>query len=148
MRERTLLPEYIRFLRQCDLDHEVDQAGDMDELLAHHGWADDTCALVAARLGSCSGQWGGEQAGQWLDGGGSGDYLAAETGQRAMLAAAKAEFEHDGPWARDLMEAPESIFEDEVRYNVDLFAPCLAPAALAELEAHVRARWASDPARA
>ena len=148
LRDRALLPRYLAFLRQCDLDHEVDQAGDLDALAQSHGWAEDTCALVAARLGSCAGQFGEEQVGQWLEEAGLADYLAGQAGQAAMLAAAKAEFGHDGAWARGLVHAAEDSFEGELRFWLGFLEPCLAPAAMDELERHVRALRAAGPSPA
>src|SRR5690606_5895857 len=86
MHDRKWLPDYLRFLRSNDLDHEVDQAGDIDAIIERYGWAPDTLALAAARLVSCQGQFGEEQFGQLLEEGlsdhldtakGRGDFLEA-----------------------------------------------------------------------
>lgn len=61
MLDRKWIPAYIDFLTSCDLDHEVDQAGDLDLAIETYGWHTDTCALAAARLVSCHGQFGEEQ---------------------------------------------------------------------------------------
>ncbi|MEX6626238.1 hypothetical protein [Tenacibaculum salmonis] len=73
-KDKKWMPEYINFLRTCDLDHEVNQGGDMEELIEQYGWNKETCSLAIARLITCCGQHGSEQFEDLLENGLS-DYI-------------------------------------------------------------------------
>lgn len=68
------IPEYITFLRTCDLDHEVDQSGDISTIVEQYGWCEATLSLAISRLFSCHGQHGTEDIEQML-GNGLSDFV-------------------------------------------------------------------------
>ncbi|TYT24930.1 hypothetical protein FZO89_00785 [Luteimonas viscosa] len=144
-RDRAWIPAYVDFLRSCDLDHEVDQWGDMDEVVERYGWQPDTCALAAARLASCHGQHGEEQFSGWLDAG-LREYLDTGEGRAGFLAAAKAEFDADGPQMRRNLEMSREAFCDDADFWVDFFAAALDEDEVEALRQHAHGRW--DRARA
>lgn len=86
LQSRDWIPAYLDYLRECDLDHEVLQADELDAIVQAHGWNDDTIALVVARLTHCCGQHGEEQVGAWLEEGGLDEYLEAASGRAGLLA--------------------------------------------------------------
>jgi len=55
------VPLFIRLLESCDLDHEVDHAGDICDVVNAHGWTNETMALWVARVGNCCGQHGHDE---------------------------------------------------------------------------------------
>lgn len=73
-KDKKWMPEYIYFLRTCDLDHEVNQGGDIEELIEKYRWNEETCTLAIARLITCCGQHGSEQFEDFLEDGFS-DYI-------------------------------------------------------------------------
>ncbi|WP_176425224.1 hypothetical protein [Myxococcus sp. AM009] len=144
LRDRTWLPAYIDFLRSCDLDHEVDQWGVLDQLIEHHGWAPDTCALAAARLLSCRGQHGDEQLSTWMEAS-LGEYLATEEGRAAFDHAAAREFD---TWNGDIMlgalKGPRDAHCGEMDEWLEAFEPLMDPARFAVLRRHAHGRWARE----
>ena len=86
LQSRDRIPAYLDYLRECDLDHEVLQADELDAIVQAHGWNDDTITLVVARLTHCCGQHGEEQVGAWLEEGGLDEYLEADSGRAGLLA--------------------------------------------------------------
>lgn len=93
--DRRYIPELVRFLRSCDLDHEVDESQLILDAVERHGWGDDTLSLVAARLGSCAGQFGIEQVEELIEESGLREYLGSPTARRALAAALTAECDRD-----------------------------------------------------
>ncbi|MBE7689592.1 hypothetical protein [Tenacibaculum piscium] len=73
-KDKKWMPEYIDFLRTCDLDHEVNQGGDIEELIEQYGWCKETATLAIARLITCCGQHGSDQFEDLLEAGLS-DYI-------------------------------------------------------------------------
>lgn len=140
MRDRRWISTYVDFLRTCDLDHEVDQWGDLDEIIAEYGWQEDTCALAAARLASCHGQHGEEQFSGWLETG-LRDYLDTAEGRAAFLAAVRAEFDADGPQMREKLTMSHESFCDDADFWLDFFAPVLDESELEALRLHAHGRW-------
>jgi hypothetical protein len=141
MRDRRWIPTYVDFLRTCDLDHEVDQWGDLVEIIAKYDWREDTCALAAARVVSCHGQHGGEQLSAWLEAG-LRDYLDTAEGRAVFLAAVRAEFDADNPQMREkLTMSRESFCDDADFWVVDFFAPALDETELGALRLHAHGRW-------
>ncbi|MDH5833417.1 hypothetical protein [Luteimonas kalidii] len=139
-RDRAWIPAYVEFLRSCDMDHEVDQWGDMDAVVERYGWQPDTCALAAARLASCHGQHGEEQFSSWLDAG-LREYIDTREGRAAFLAAAEAEFDADSPQRRRHLALAREAFCDDADFWLDFFAPVLEEAELDALRRHAHARW-------
>lgn len=140
MRDHRWIPAYVDFLRTCDLDHEVDQWGDMDGIIAKYGWQEDTCALAAARVVSCHGQHGEEQLSSWLETG-LRDYLDTAGGRTTFLAAARAEFDADSPQMREKLTMSRESFCDDADFWLDFFAPALDEPELEALRLHAHGRW-------
>lgn len=67
-KDKKWVPEYIQFLRTCDLDHEVNQWGNIEEIIGRYNWCEETASLAIARLLSCCGQHGDEQFKEFLKG--------------------------------------------------------------------------------
>lgn len=141
MGDRSHLGAYIEFLRSCDLDHEVDQYGDLDAIIERHGWHHDTCALAAARLVSCHGQHGGEQVGQWMESG-LEDYLATPEGRSAFITVAMHEFDS---WSSPVILGPLSGNREHYTAEVDewlgYFEPLLDEAGIERVREHAHSRW-------
>jgi len=127
--DRRWLPAYLQYLRECDLDHEVHQAGELDAIVQAHGWNSDTLALAAARLVGCCGQFGEEQVEAWYEEQGLDEALATGEGLAAFINAAQREFE---AWA---VGRPE----DHVTGHLELFEPYLPGHALEDLRARALA---------
>lgn len=66
-KDKKWMPQYISFLRTCDLDHEVNQGHDMEQLIEQYNWCEETCAMAIARLLTCHGQHGSEQFEEFLE---------------------------------------------------------------------------------
>jgi hypothetical protein len=140
--DRRWIPAYLQYLRECDLDHEVDQAGELDAIIAAYGWSQDTCALAAARLGGCAGQWGQEQVEGWREEG-LDDYLETSAGRQAFLAAVRGELEWllpdpppDRADGRD-----RACFDSDVDCLIESLESCLEPAELEALRLHADGCW-------
>lgn len=85
MRSRTYVPLFIEFLETNDLDHEVEQAEQIERVIAAHGWCPETVALWVARLGTCAGQHGHE--GEWdeVTAQPLAEYIAEQPARRDLL---------------------------------------------------------------
>ena len=132
-------PDYLRYLRSCDLDHEVYQAEELDALVAAHGWTPATIPLAAARIAGCAGQIGDAQFREWQESGGLAEYLASPAGHAAFVAALRVEVSvRDG--ANVFQRLPERAFDDRLGFLLDDLAEVLSDAELAELGAFARAQ--------
>jgi hypothetical protein len=143
MYDRKWIPAYVAYLRFNDLDHEVDQAGDIAKIVEKYGWAEDTCELAVARRVSCCGQAGGEQFEELLESGLSG-YLDTEEGRAIFNRVAMREFEE---WDNDFMRAmletdSEEHFEGEIDFWVDLLEDVMTEEELEVVRKHAHGRWA------
>ncbi|MHA7058024.1 hypothetical protein ACWGOQ_0012440 [Aquimarina sp. M1] len=61
------IQNYIDFLRTNDMDHEVDQYGDISNIINKYGICKETLSLALVRAGSACGQHGSEQFEELLD---------------------------------------------------------------------------------
>ncbi|WP_222846701.1 hypothetical protein [Chitinolyticbacter meiyuanensis] len=147
MLDRKWIPAYIDFLTSCDLDHEVDQAGDLDLAIETYGWHTDTCALAAARLVSCHGQFGEEQFQGWLESH-LGEYLATGEGSADFAKAILAEFERDTEQMRRTLALPQNQCRTELDFWLSFVAPAFDTDTFKALQRQVHGRWerARDPA--
>ncbi|WP_255991620.1 hypothetical protein [Chitinolyticbacter albus] len=140
MQDRKWIPAYIDFLTSCDLDHEVDQAGDLDLAIETYGWHADTCALAAARLVSCHGQFGEEQFQGWLEAD-LGEYLATDEGRADFAKAVLAEFERDTEQMRHVLALPQEQCHTEFDFWLSFVALAFDTDTFNALQRQVHGRW-------
>lgn len=55
------VPEYTRFLKLWDMDHEVRQSEEIDAIISHHGITAETEELLITRVTTAIGQCGSDQ---------------------------------------------------------------------------------------
>lgn len=146
-RSRRNIPVFIRYLRSCDLDHEVNEYQQIDDIVELYDWADDTFALVAARLGSCAGQSGSEQIEDLLENAGLAEALESKRARRRLGAAIIAEFDRDDDQFGRQLALPQGAFDAQLDLyleNVEeLLGEFLTPKDLATVATRARARRAA-----
>lgn len=130
--DRAAIDHYIEFLRTNDLEHEVDQAGDIEEIITHHGWCRETARLAIARVITCCGQHGHEQFSEFLEGELS-EYLEDPAARAAFLEDIQAEIR---VWARmdhhpSLRETAREQYLELLRFWTEPFEEVLTDAELA-----------------
>lgn len=91
LHSREQLPLFGDFLRSNDLDHEVEQGTHLDQVVAAHGWSEETIALAALRATNGSGQHGQEQVVGWATSGLRQALLETEALADAFIEACHAE---------------------------------------------------------
>jgi hypothetical protein len=85
MRSRAYISLFIEFLETNDLDHEVEQAEQIDRVVEAHGWCPETVALWVGRLGTCAGQHGHEHEWDEVTPAPLANYIAEEPARRDLL---------------------------------------------------------------
>ncbi|WP_299899077.1 hypothetical protein [uncultured Aquimarina sp.] len=65
--DKKYIENYINFLRTNDMDHEVDQYGDINTIIEKYGVCEETLSLAIARACSVCGQHGSEQFEELLE---------------------------------------------------------------------------------
>ncbi|XZG71659.1 hypothetical protein ACTSKR_07320 [Chitinibacteraceae bacterium HSL-7] len=140
MKDRKWIPAYIDFLTSCDLDHEVDQAGDLDLAIERYGWQADTCTLAVARLVSCAGQFGAEQFDQWIERD-LGHHLASDDGAVQLADAFHAELGRDTAIIGYLRQQTPDRQLEEINEWLSHLAPVLDDEQLAALRLSMMARF-------
>ncbi|MBW1294536.1 hypothetical protein [Aquimarina litoralis] len=65
--QKKYVYKYIDFLRTNDMDHEVDQYGDINNIIEKYGVCEETLCLAIARTCSACGQHGSEQFEEMLN---------------------------------------------------------------------------------
>lgn len=145
------IPEYIRYLRTCDLDHEVDQYQQIDDIIELYGWNNDTLALVAARLGQCVGQAGAEQVAELLGEADLAGYAATPKGRRRLAAAVERELDRDDEAFQRLLALPPGAFDARVqRYLLNLsevLGEYLSDETLSAVKERAERRWSDNASR-
>lgn len=139
-RSRRWIAAYLQYLRECDLNHEVTQADELDAIVQPHGWNEDTITLVVARLTHCGGQHGEEQVQQWQEERALGDYLGTGEGRTAFLAEARRALvvPPRGYGTRDRATGAYIWTEEGREAQLAVFAPYLADDDLDALRRHVQ----------
>lgn len=132
--DRAAIEHYIEFLRTNDMDHEVEQAGDIEEIVTHHGWCRETARLAIARVVTCCGQGGHEQFSEFVENG-LADYLEDGAARAVFLDDIQAEIQ---VWAGmgnhpRLRETAREQFFEQLRFWTEPFEEVLTSAELARI---------------
>ncbi|MCF6308801.1 MAG: hypothetical protein L3J09_12740, partial [Flavobacteriaceae bacterium] len=131
---------YINFLRSCDLDHEVEQSGDIEKVIEKYGWGEETCRLAIARLVSCGGQFGEEQFKEFLENG-LNDYLIMPENRTMFLNNVIREFNEAEQIIRYASYYPKDQYLSDVEMWVEFFEVVLTEKEMETLNNEVSLIW-------
>lgn len=110
------IPSYIDFLRSSDLDHEVNQSGDIFSIIKKYGWCEETLTIVIARLLSCHGQHGEEDFEAFLE-----DGLLNFIKENESLFIEKLKEELENPiFKSELTYSKEEYIEEIFEYYIEI----------------------------
>ncbi|MCF6351948.1 MAG: hypothetical protein L3J06_02955, partial [Cyclobacteriaceae bacterium] len=130
---------YINFLRSCDLDHEVEQSGDIEKVIEKYGWGEETCRLAIARLVSCGGQFGEEQFKEFIKNG-LNDYLKVSENRIMFLKNVIREFNEADKINRYLIY-PKEQYLHRISMWVKFFEMVLTEKEMETLHSEVSLLW-------
>ncbi len=110
------IPSYIDFLRSSDLDHEVNQSGDISSIIKKYGWCEETLTIVIARLLSCHGQHGKEDFEAYLE-----DGLLTYITENKSLFIEKLKEELETPiFKSELTSSKEDYIQEMFEYYIEI----------------------------
>ncbi len=138
-KDKKWIPNYINFLRSCDLDHEVEQSADIQKVIEKHGWCEETCRLAIARLVSCGGQFGEEQFKEFLKNG-LNDYLKVSENRIMFLKNVIREF-NEADKINRYLSYPKEQYLHRISMWVKFFEMVLTEKEMETLHSEVSILW-------
>jgi len=138
-KDKKWIPNYIDFLRCCDLDHEVEQSGDIQEIIEKYGWCEEVCRLAIARMVSCAGQHGIEQFDEFLENG-LNDYLKALENKTMFFKNVIQEF-NEADKIKRYLSHPKEQYLDNISMWVEFFEVVLTEIEMKTLNNEVSLLW-------